>query len=126
MIIAHKFQSPGSWTCGRKCPSWYKTDLLLILCIILCIVAGTVEGAHSDEQKSHRSDSHSDAGSGKGGNRRLPPLLGDFDVLRFKNRFLEVCIAMTIFFCNIQIYLHRSWKNCVCEGYANGMCILLN
>ena len=51
----------------------------------------TVEGAHSDEQMSHRSDS--DEGSSKGGNRRLPPLLGDFDVLRFKNRFLEVCIC---------------------------------
>ena len=47
----------------------------------------TVEGAHSDEQNSHRSGSEDGS---KGGSRTLPPLLGDFDVLRFKNRFLEV------------------------------------
>ena len=49
-----------------------------------------VEGAaHSDEHKSHRSGS--EEASSKGGSRSLPPaLLGDFDVLRFKNRFLEV------------------------------------
>ena len=50
-----------------------------------------MEGAaHSDEQRSHRSGSEEES-SKAGGSRNLPPsLLGDFDVLRFKNRFLEV------------------------------------
>ena len=78
------------------------------LCLINVYIADTVEGAHSDEQKSHRSDSHSDEGSDKRGSRGLPPLLGDFDVLRFKNRFLEVCTTtITVLFFICICLIHR-------------------
>lgn len=62
----------------------------------------TVEGAHSDEVRSVGSGS----GDGsRGGNRMLPPLLGDFDVHRFKSAILEVKFSTVNISCQTLLYI---------------------
>ena len=95
--------------------NWLSTDSGDVVNETMLIIPHTVEGAHSDEVRSVRSES--DEGS-RGGSRRLPPLLGDFDVLRFKNTMLEVCFSNCY---NLDIVL----MNVMCLGcgrasYAKG------